>query len=101
MHAAISDAFKYSKLALATTTYNASIFPYMRTYINHLTERSYQNRTVALIENGSWAPMANKIMKSLFEKSKGITFAQTEVKIMSALNEESLAQINALVEELA
>ena len=101
MHAAISDAFKYSKLVLATTTYNASIFPYMRTYINHLTERSYQNRTIALIENGSWAPMANKIMKSLFEKSKGITFAQTEVKIMSALNEESLAQIDALVDELA
>ena len=101
MHAAISDAFKYSKLVLATTTYNASIFPYMRTYINHLTERSYQNRTVAFIENGSWAPMANKIMKGLLEKSKGITFAQTEVKIMSALNEESLAQIDALVEELA
>ena len=100
MHAAISDAFKYSKLVLATTTYNASIFPYMRTYINHLTERSYQNRTVALIENGSWAPMANKIMKGLFEKSKGITFAQAEVKIMSALNEESLAQIDALVAEL-
>ena len=101
MHAAISDAFKYSKLVLATTTYNASIFPYMRTYINHLTERSFQNRTVAFIENGSWAPMATKVMKGLFEKSKGITFAQTEVKITSALNEESLAQIDALVEELA
>ena len=101
MHAAISDAFKYSKLVLATTTYNASIFPYMRTYICHLTERCYQNRKVAFIENGSWAPMANKIMKGLLEKSKGITFAQTEVKIMSALNEESLAQIDALVEELA
>ena len=101
MHAAISDAFKYSKLVLATTTYNASIFPYMRTYINHLTERSFQNRTVAFIENGSWAPMATKVMKGLFEKSKGLTFAETEVKIMSALNEESLAQIEALADELA
>lgn len=101
MHAAISDAFKYSKLVLATTTYNASIFPYMRTYINHLTERSFQNRTVAFIENGSWAPMANKVMKGLLEKSKGLTFAETEVKIMSALNEESIAQIEALADELA
>ena len=101
MHAAIGDAFKYSKLVLATTTYNASIFPYMRTYINHLTERSFQNRTVALIENGSWAPMANKIMKGLLEKSKGITFAENEVKITSALNEESLAQLEALADELA
>ena len=101
MHAAISDAFKYSKLVLATTTYNASIFPYMRTYINHLTERSFQNRAVAFIENGSWAPMATKVMKGLFEKSKGLTFAETEVKIMSALNEESLAQIEALADELA
>ena len=101
MHAAISDAFKYSKLVLATTTYNASIFPYMRTYINHLTERSFQNRTVAFIENGSWAPMATKVMKGLLEKSKGLTFAETEVKIMSALNEESLAQLEALADELA
>ena len=101
MHAAISDAFKYSKLVLATTTYNASIFPYMRTYINHMTERSFQNRTVAFIENGSWAPMATKVMKGLFEKSKGVTFTETEVKIMSSLNEESLAQIDALVDELA
>ena len=101
MHAAIGDAFKYSKLVLATTTYNASIFPYMRTYINHLTERAFQNRTVAFIENGSWAPMANKIMKGLLEKSKGLTFAETEVKIMSALNEESLAQLEALANELA
>lgn len=101
MHAAISDAFKYSKLVLATTTYNASIFPYMRTYINHLTERSFQNRTVAFIENGSWAPMANKVMKGLLEKSKGLTFAESEVKIMSALNEESLAQIEALADEMA
>ena len=101
MHAAIGDAFKYSKLVLATTTYNASIFPYMRTYINHLTERAFQNRTVALIENGSWAPMANKIMKGMLEKSKGIIFAENEVKITSALNEKSLAQLEALADELA
>ena len=101
MHAAVADAFKYSKLVLATTTYNASIFPYMRTYICHLTERCYQNRKVAFIENGSWAPMANKIMKGLLEKSKGLTFAESEVKIMSALNEESLAQIEALADEMA
>ena len=101
MHAAIADAFKYSKLVLATTTYNASIFPYMRTYICHLTERCYQNRKVAFIENGSWAPMANKIMKGLFEKCKCVTFAENNVTIMSALNDESTAQIEALTDELA
>ena len=101
MHAAVADAFKYSKLVLATTTYNASIFPYMRTYICHLTERCYQNRKVAFIENGSWAPMANKIMKGLLEKCKCVTFAENNVTIMSALNDESTAQIEALVDELA
>lgn len=101
MHAAIADAFKYSKLVLATTTYNASIFPYMRTYICHLTERCFQNRKVAFIENGSWAPMANKIMKGLFEKCKCVTFAENNVTIMSALNDESTAQIEALADELA
>ena len=101
MHAAVADAFKYSKLVLATTTYNASIFPYMRTYICHLTERCYQNRKVAFIENGSWAPMANKIMKGLFEKCKCVTFAENNVTIMSALNDESKAQIEALADELA
>lgn len=101
MHAAVADAFKYSKLVLATTTYNASIFPYMRTYICHLTERCYQNRKVAFIENGSWAPMANKIMKGLFEKCKCVTFAENNVTIMSALNDESTAQIEALADELA
>ena len=101
MHAAIADAFKYSKLVLATTTYNASIFPYMRTYICHLTERCYQNRKVAFIENGSWAPMANKIMKGLLEKCKCVTFAENNVTIMSALNDESTAQIEALADELA
>mgnify|MGYP003300197850 FL=1 len=101
MHVAVADAFKYSKLVLATTTYNASIFPYMRTYICHLTERCYQNRKVAFIENGSWAPMANKIMKGLFEKCKCVTFAENNVTIMSALNDESTAQIEALADELA
>ena len=101
MHAAVADAFKYSKLVLATTTYNASIFPYMRTYICHLTERCYQNRKVAFIENGSWAPMANKIMKGLLEKCKCVTFAENNVTIMSALNDESTAQIEALADELA
>lgn len=101
MHAAVADAFKYSKLVLATTTYNASIFPYMRTYICHLTERCYQNRKIAFIENGSWAPMANKIMKGLFEKCKCVTFAENNVTIMSALNDESTAQIEALADELA
>ena len=101
MHAAVADAFKYSKLVLATTTYNASIFPYMRTYICHLTERCYQNRKVAFIENGSWAPMANKIMKGLLEKCKCGTFAENNVTIMSALDGESTAQIEALADELA
>ena len=101
MHAAVADAFKYSKLVLATTTYNASIFPYMRTYICHLTERCYQNRKVAFIENGSWAPMANKIMKGLLEKCKCVTFAENNVTIMSALNDESTVQIEALADELA
>ena len=101
MHVAVADAFKYSKLVLATTTYNASIFPYMRTYICHLTERCYQNRKVAFIENGSWAPMANKIMKGLLEKCKCVTFAENNVTIMSALNGESTVQIEALADELA
>ena len=100
MAEAVEDAFRYSKLVLATTTYNAEIFPFMREFINHLTERNYQNRTVALIENGSWAPMAARVMKSLFEKSKNITFTETTVKIMSSLNEESTAQLEALCGEL-
>ena len=100
MAEAVEDAFRYDKLVLATTTYNAEIFPFMREFINHLTERSYQNRTVAFIENGSWAPMAAKVMKALFEKSKNITFTDTTVKILSALSEESSAQIEALAAEL-
>ena len=100
MAEAVEDAFRYSKLVLATTTYNAEIFPFMREFINHLTERNYSNRTVALIENGSWAPMAAKVMKGMFEKSKNLTFTDTTVKIMSALNEESAAQLDALADEL-
>jgi len=101
MAKAVEDAFRYSKLVLATTTYNADVFPFMRTFIDHLTERNYSNRTVAFIENGSWAPMATKVMKGMLEKSKNLTYAETEVKIMSALNEASAAQLDALAEELS
>ena len=101
MAEAVEDAFRYSKLVLATTTYNADIFPFMRTFIDHLIERNYSNRTVAFIENGSWAPMATKVMKGMLEKSKNLTYAETEVKIMSALNEASAAQLDALAEELS
>ncbi len=100
MSLAVADAFRYSKLVLATTTYNADIFPFMREFIEHLTERNYKDRTVAFIENGSWAPMAAKIMKSLFEKSKDLTFAENEVTVRSALSDESREKLNSLVEEL-
>ncbi len=100
MAEAVEDAFRYSKLVLATTTYNAEIFPFMREFINHLTERNFQNRTVAFIENGSWAPLAAKVMKEMFANSKNITFAENTVKILSALNEESGKQLNALADEL-
>ena len=96
----VEDAFRYGKLVLATTTYNAEIFPFMRTFIEELVERNYQNRTIGLMENGSWAPTAAKIMRAKFEKSKNITFTETTVKIMSALNDESRAQIEALAAEL-
>ena len=101
MAEAVEDAFRYSKLVLATTTYNADIFPFMKEFINHLTERNYQNRRVAFIENGSWAPMATKVMKSMLEKSKNLSYAETEVKILCAMNEENKEQIKALAEELA
>lgn len=100
MALATADAFRYSKLVLATTTYNADIFPFMREFIDHLTERNFCNRTVALIENGTWAPMAAKIMKGMLEKCKNLTFTSTTVKINSALSESSLAEINALSDEL-
>ena len=101
MAEAVEDAFRYDKLVLATTTYNADVFPFMRTYLDKLTERAFQNRTVAFMENGSWAPMANKIMKEKFAKSKNLTFAKNDVTILSALNEDSTNQIIALAEELA
>ena len=96
----VEDAFRYGKLVLATTTYNAGIFPFMREFIEHLTERGFQNRTVAFIENGSWAPTATKTMKALLENSKNLTYAENEVHIKSALNEESTAQLEALAAEL-
>ena len=100
MAEAVEDAFRYGKLVLATTTYNADIFPFMRTFIEHLTERDFQNRTVALIENGSWAPQAAKTMKGMLEGCKNLTFAKHSVHIMSALNEESRQQIEDLSDEL-
>ena len=100
MAQAVSDAFRYSKLILATTTYNADIFPFMREFIDHLTERNFSNRTVALVENGSWAPMAAKTMRAMLEKCKNLTLAENSVKIVSALNDESKNQIDALCEEL-
>ena len=101
MAQAVADAFRYSKLVLATTTYNADIFPYMRTYIDKLTERAFQNRTVAFIENGSWAAQATKVMMRRLEGSKNLTFTDTTVKILSALSDASRAQIEALAKELA
>ena len=100
MAEAVADAFRYGKLVLATTTYNADIFPFMREFIDHLTERNFQNRTVALIENGSWAPLAAKIMREMLGASKNITFTDTTVKILSAPSEENTEQINAMVDEL-
>ena len=100
MAEAVEDAFRYGKLVLATTTYNGDIFPYMKTFIHQLTERGYQNRTLGLVENGSWAPMAAKIMKGMFEKSKNLTFADTTVKVLSALSDDSIAQCDALAREL-
>ena len=100
MAEAISDAFRYSKLVLATTTYNAEIFPFMHQFITGLVERNFQNRTVALIENGSWAPLAAKIMRGMFEKCKNITFTETTVRILSALNEQSTQQLNDMADEL-
>ena len=100
MAEAVEDAFRYSKLVLATTTYNAEIFPFMREFINHLTERNFSNRTVAFIENGSWAPLAAKVMKGMLENSKNLTFAENTVRILSALNDESSAQLDALSKEL-
>lgn len=100
MSEAVADAFRFSKLVLATTTYNAEIFPFMREFINHLTERAFKNRTVALIENGSWAPLAAKVMKELLAQCKNISYTEHNVRIMSALNSDSREQINLLADEL-
>lgn len=100
MSQAVADAFRYDKLILATTTYNAEIYPFMRTFIEHLTERNYQNRTIGLIENGSWAPLAAKIMKGMFEKSKKITWLDTTVRILSSLSAENKDKLEAMANEL-
>lgn len=99
MAEAVEDAFRYGKIILATTTYNNDIFPFMREFINHLTQRNFQNKKIGFIENGSWAPVAGKIMKQMLDKSKNLTFAQTEVKILSAVNNENKAELDALVLE--
>ena len=100
MAEAVADAFRYGKLVLATTTYNADVFPFMKEYIHHLTERNFRNRTVALMENGSWAPLAAKTMRGMLEGCKNLTFTETTVRILSALNEESREQVEALAAEL-
>ncbi len=100
MAEAVEDAFRYGKMVLATTTYNAEIFPFMREFIHHLTERGYQNRTVGLIENGSWAPTAAKVMRGMLEGCKNLTFTDTTVRIVSALNDESEQQLESLAKEL-
>lgn len=100
MAKAVADAFRYTNLVLATTTYNADVFPQMREFINHLVERNYQNRRISIIENGSWAPMAAKVMRGMLEKCKNLTFSDTVVTINSALNDTSLAQLSALTESL-
>ena len=101
MAEAVEDAFRYDRLVLATTTYNADIFPFMKEFIHHLTERGYQNRTVAFIENGSWAPMATKVMRGMLEGCKNLSYAENTVRILSALKDDSTAQLAALAEELA
>ena len=100
MAEAVEDAFRYGKLVLATTTYNGDVFPFMKEFIHHLTERNYQNRTVAFMENGSWAPVAAKVMAKMLEGCKDLTIAENNVKIFSSLSDESRAQIEALADEL-
>ena len=100
MAEAVAEAFRYGKIVLATTTYNGDIFPFMKTFIEHLTERNYQNKTIGLIENGSWASMAGKVMTGMFEKSKNITWLETSVKIMSSMDDQNKADIEKMAEEL-
>lgn len=101
MAAAYADAFKYSKLVLASPTYNASIFPFMREFINHLTERNFGHRKVAFIENGSWAPMAAKVMRGMLESCKNLEYAENNVKILSSVNSDVIAEIDKLAEEIS
>ena len=100
MAEAVEDAFRYGKLVLATTTYNADIFPFMKEFIHHLTERNFQNRTIALVENGTWSPLAAKVMRGMFDGCKNLTFTDTTVRLLSALNDDSKAQIEAVTDEL-
>ena len=100
MAEAVEDAFRYGKIVLASTTYNGDVFPFMKTFIEHLTERNYQNKTIGLIENGSWASMAGKVMTGMFEKSKNITWLETSVKMMSSMDEQNKADIEKMAEEL-
>ena len=100
MAEAVEDAFRYGKIVLATTTYNSDVFPFMREFINHLTERGFKNRTIGFVENGSWAPVATKVMKKMLENSKNLTYIDATVRILSALNDDSTAQLSALAEEL-
>lgn len=100
MAAAVADAFRYGKLVLATTTYNADVFPFMKEFIHHLTERNFRSRTVALMENGSWAPLAAKVMRGMLEGCRNLTFAENTVRVLSALSDDSKAQVEALAEEL-
>lgn len=100
MAEAVEDAFRYGKIVLASTTYNGDVFPFMKTFIEHLTEHNYQNKTIGLIENGSWASMAGKVMRGMFEKSKNITWLETSVKIMSSMDEQNKADIEKMAEEL-
>lgn len=100
MAEAVEDAFRYGKIVLASTTYNGDVFPFMKTFIEHLTERNYQNKTIGLIENGSWASMVGKVMTGMFEKSKNITWLETSVKIMSSMDEQNKADIEKMAEEL-
>ena len=100
MAGAVADAFRYGKLVLATTTYNAGIFPFVKQFIDHLTERNYQNRTIGLIENGSWAPLAAKIMKDMLSSSKNITWIDTTVRINSAVKAENVEQLEVMAKEL-
>ena len=100
MAEAVEDAFRYGKIVFATTTYNGTVFPFMKQFICELTERNYQNRTIGIIENGSWASTAAKVIKGMFEKSKNITFAENVVSIKSAVKQDNIAQIEALADEL-